>query len=490
MTERITISPITRLEGHGTIDIFLDDTGNVADAVFQVVELRGFESFCVGRPVEELIRIMPKICGVCPGAHHMAAAKAADAVYGLTPPPTARKLRELYLAAHIAHSHFLHFFALAAPDLILGPDADPARRNLLGVIEAVGEDFGRQAIRVRGFAQRIQGLIAGHPIHPVAALPGGMAKPLAESERDEIETMAQAMVELAVQTLRLFEERVVAQPATAELITGDLYSHETYYAGLVDGAGKVSFYDGKVRVVDPSGAEVACFEPAAYQEHIAERVEEWSYLKFPYLKAVGWKGLTDGPTSGVYRVNSLARLNVANGMATPLAQEAYERFYAFFGGKPVHRTMAFHWARLIEALFVCEETLRLARDPEITGRDIRDLPGGVPREGVGIVEAARGTLIHHYVCDPKGIATSVNLIVATVQNNAAISMSVKKAAAQLIHNGVVDQGILDRVEMAFRAYDPCLACATHTLPGTMPLRLRVHRAGGHIEELCRERPSR
>jgi len=485
MSQRITISPITRLEGHGKIEIFLDDVGEVADAYFQVVELRGFEKFCEGRPVEELIRIMPKICGVCPGAHHMAAAKAADAVYAVEVPPAARKLRELFYNAHIAHSHMLHFFALGAPDFVPGADAEPAQRNIIGLVDAVGRDFGVDALRHRGFAQRIQGLIAGHPIHPVAAVPGGMSHALPEADRDEIVAMGESMVTFAERSLELFEGSILGRPELRELITGDTYHHETHYAGLVDDDGRVNFYDGRVRVIAPDGAEVVTYEPADYLEHVAERVVPWSYLKFPYLKAVGWRGIVDGASSGVYRVNALARLNVADGMATPRAQMAYERLFAFFGRKPVHHTLAFHWARLVETLFACEEVVRLAADPEITSRDIRILPTARPGEGVGVVEAARGTLIHHYETDAEGIVKKVNLIVATVQNNAGMCMSVKKAAQAFIHDGIVTEGILDRVEMAFRAYDPCLACATHTLPGTMPLELSIHHADGGVQILRR-----
>ncbi len=488
MSRKITISPITRLEGHGKIDIFLDDDGNVADAYLQVVELRGFEKFCQGRPVEELPRITPKICGVCPGAHHMASAKACDAVFGVTIPPAAAKLRRLYLDAHIAHSHLLHFFALAAPDFIPGADAPAAQRNLLGLVDAVGLDVGAQVLENRGFAQKIQGIIAGHPIHPVAALPGGMARPITEDERAEIETMATSMVAFAETAVALFEDKVLGDAASAAAIGGDTYYHETHYAGLVDEAGHVDFYDGRVRVVDPSGGEVALFEAADYLEHIAERVEPWSYLKLPYLKNVGWRGMTDGADSGVYRVNSLARLNVASGMSTPRAQAAYERLYAHFGCRPVHHTLAYHWARLIECLYVCEEALELSRDPEVTSPEVRAVPTGTPKEGVGVVEAARGTLYHHYETDSRGLVKSVNLIVATAQNNAGMNMSVKKAAQALIRDGKTSDELLDRVEMAFRAYDPCLACATHALPGAMPLEVTIRRGGEVVERLRRALP--
>ena len=485
MKKRITISPMTRLEGHGKIDILLDDEGNVDDVYLQVVELRGFEKFSEGRPVEEMPRITPKICGVCPGAHHIASAKACDAVYGVTIPPAARKLRELFLNAHIVHSHLLHFFALGAPDFIPGAAAPAPARNLLGLVDTVGLDLGRRVLKNRGFAQKIQGIIAGHPIHPVAALPGGMARPITEAERAEIETMAKSLVAHAGEALDIFEAKVVGNPEHAEAIGGDTYYHETHYAGLVDAEGRVNFHDGRVRVVRPDGGEVALFDAADYLDHIAERVVSWTYLKIPYLKQVGWQGMVDGAESGVYRVNSLARLNVATGMATPGAQAAYERFLGHFGKKPVHNTLAYHWARLIETLYCAEAVLMLSRDPEITSPEVRTLPTGTPTSGVGVVEAARGTLYHHYETDAQGMLKSVNLIVATVQNNAAMNMSVKRAAESLIKNGRASDEILDRIEMAFRAYDPCLACASHSLPGSMPLRVNLIQDGEVVRRLAR-----
>jgi F420-non-reducing hydrogenase large subunit len=488
VNSKITISPITRLEGHGQIDIILDESGNVADAYLQVVELRGFEKFCEGRPVEELPRITPKICGVCPGAHHIASAKACDAVYGITIPSAARKLRQLYLNAHIVHSHLLHFFALAAPDFIPGAGADKAARNLLGLVGEVGLELGRKVLQSRGCAQKIQGIIAGHPIHPVAALPGGMARAVSAEEQTEIVGMARRLVEFASDALSIFEKKLLADPSVKDQIEGDTYYHRTHYAGMVDDNGLVNFYDGRIRIVDPQGREIALFEAADYLRHIAERVVPWSYLKIPYLKNVGWKGITDGAESGIYRVNSLARLNVADGMATAMAQAAYERMYDHFGHKPVHNTLAFHWARLIECLYCAEATLKLARDPEITSLDIRALPTKTPSFGVGAVEAARGTLYHHYETDSRGMIKSVNLIVATVQNNAAMNLSVKKAAQKLIHSGEVSDEILDRVEMAFRAYDPCLACATHSLPGSMPLKLTLWQGNRKVRTLMRDLP--
>ncbi|MFO8032198.1 MAG: Ni/Fe hydrogenase subunit alpha [Desulfohalobiaceae bacterium] len=488
MSERITISPITRLEGHGKIDIFVDESGQVQDCYFQVVELRGFERFCQGRPVEELPRIMPKICGVCPGAHHMASSKAADAVYDLQIPPAAEKLRRLFYNAHISHSHLLHFYALAAPDLLPGPDSGPANRNILGLINALGQDAGQEVVANRGYAQKIQGIIAGHPIHPVSSLPGGMSKPLQEEQRREIEEMASSMLEFAQKSMQTFEKLVLERRQNRDLLTKDIYSHRTYYMGQVDEDGSPDFYHGDLRVVAPDGSRFSQFPAQDYLEHIQEHVEPWTYLKFPFLKAVGWQGLTDGEHSGVYRVNSLARLNVADQMATPLAQQEFEKMFDFFGTKPVHQTMAFHWARLIENLQACEQILQLARDPEITSQDVRSMPGQATGEGIGAVEAARGTLFHHYQTNSQGLVQDVNLIVATVQNNAAMNLSVKKAAQRLIETQAPDEAILDRIEMAFRAYDPCLACASHHLPGKMPLQVNLIEPGGEVRTLSRNLP--
>jgi len=466
---KITI-PNTRLEGHGKVDIILDEDGNVKDAYFQVIEFRGFEKFCEGRYVEELPRITPKICGVCPGAHHIASSKACDAVYGVNIPSTAKKLRELYYNAHIAHSHILHFYALGAPDLLL-KNEDASKRNIFGLIEVVGKDVGMEIIESRSYAQKIQEIIAGHPIYPVSSVPGGLSKPLSEEDRKKIEEMAKKLIDFGKKGLDLFESKILKNEEIKDLFSGDLYSHRTYYAGMVDENNEVNFYDGKIRVFSPEGKEVSKFEPQNYLDHISERVEKWSYIKFPFLKNIGWRGFEDGENSGIYRVNSLARLNVSDGMATPLAQEAYETLYGYFAEKPVHNTLAYHWSRLVEIMYAAERILELATDEEITDRNVREKVGNVVGEGVGVVEAPRGTLYHHYVTDKKGVTRKVNLIVATVQNNAAINLSVKKVAQNLIKNGKADEKLLNMVEMAVRAYDPCLACASHHLP----LDLKIHR---------------
>ena len=479
--KKITVDPITRLEGHGRIEIFLDDDGNVANAYLQVPEFRGFEKFCEGRPVEELPRITPRICGVCPSAHHMASTKATDAVYHVDPPPAAKKLRELYYCAHMCHSHIAHFYVLAAPDFVVGPTADPAERNILGVIAKVGLEVGGEVIKHRAYAQDIQAVIGGKATHSVCGLPGGMSRAITEEERADFEEKAKSMVEFGKFGLKLFDDVVLGNKEYVDIITGPIYTMESYYMGMVDANNKVNFYEGDIRVVDPEGKEVAKFKPADYVDYIGEHTEPWSYLKFPFLKKVGWKGLTEGKESGVYRVAPLARLNVADGMATPMAQEAYEKMYSTLGGKPVHATLAFHWARLIEILYAAERLLELCQDKEVIDPNVRTIPTATPDEGVGVVEAPRGTLYHHYKTDEKGMVEKVNLIVATVQNNPAMNMSIKKAAQKLITAGkVASEGLLNMVEMAFRAYDPCLACATHTLPGQMPLEVIIRDAEGNI----------
>jgi F420-non-reducing hydrogenase large subunit len=471
---RITIDPITRLEGHAKITIFLTDDGEVGNCYFQVPELRGFESFCVGRPVEEMPRITTRICGVCPEAHHMAATKTCDAVYQVDPPPAAKKLRELLYSAFFVGDHTLHFYALGGPDFVVGPDAPAAERNILGVIRKVGLDAGKKVIELRKRAQRVVSLIGGKAIHPVTGLPGGQAKPLVAAERDEIVGHTDYFVEFAKFTLGVIDAVVLKNPAYVDMILSDTYTHRCYSMGMVDAANRTNFYDGMIRVVDPEGKEFVKFHPRDYLQVLAEHVEPWTYLKFPYLKQVGWKGFVDGRDSGVYRATPLSRLNAADGLATPLAQQEYERLYATLGGKPVHQTLATHWARVIELLYAAERAAELARDEEILSGRIRTIPTATPAEGVGCVEAPRGTLYHHYVTDAQGLLQRVNLIVGTTNNYAPIAMSIRKAAFGLIRKGVeITDGVLNRIEMAFRAYDPCFGCATHTLPGMMPLEVEV-----------------
>jgi len=483
--QKISIDPITRLEGHGRIDIFLNDEGDVANAYLVIPELRGFEKFAEGRRVEELIDITPRICGVCPEAHHMASTKACDAVWHVDPPPTAKKLRELFYSAFYVADHMTHFYILGGPDFVMGPDADPAERNILGVIHKVGVETGTKVIQARGKAMDIIGMLGGRKVHPTFGLPGGVSKAITEEERQQIEGTAREEIEFALFTLQLFRDVVLKNQGYVGLILSDAFTMPTYYMGMVDSRNKVNFYDGKVRVVDPAGKEFVKYSPNEYLEVVAERVEPWTYLKFPYLKKVGWKGLTTGKESGVYQATPLSRLNASDGMATPRAQEAHDEMYATLGGKPVHHTLATHWARLVELLYAAERLLELATDPEITNPLVRVVPTEKPDEGVGIVEAPRGTLTHHYVTDERGIVTKANLIVGTTNNYAPIAIAVRKAAQAVIQKGVVTEGILNRVEMAFRSYDPCFGCATHALPGQMPLEVRVFDAAGNVKEVLK-----
>jgi len=477
--KEIIINPITRLEGHGKIAIFLNDAGEVENAYLQIPELRGFEKFCIGRKAEDMPLLTSRICGVCPVAHHMAGTKTLDAAFNVEPPEPAKKLRELMYCGYFIYDHTLHFYYLGGPDFVVGPDAPPEKRNILGVIEKAGLDVAKEVIKHRAYGQRIVELIGGKATHPVCGLPGGISKPLSEENRQEIEKMVTSAVDFAKFSLKLFHDIVLKNTRYVELIKSDAYTLRTYYMGLVDEHNKVNFYDGKIRVVTLDGKEFAKFEAKNYLEHIAEHVEPWTYVKQPYLKKVGWKGFVDGPDSGVYRVGPLGRLNAADGMATPLAQEEYELMYKTLGGKPVHSTLAYHWARLIELLYAAERAVELVKDPEITSTNVRNKPGK-PGEGVGVVEAARGTLIHHYILDENALIKDVNLIVATVNNAPSINMSVRNAAKGLIHGGKVDQGLLNMVEMAFRAYDPCLACATHFAIGQLPLTVEIYNHEGKL----------
>ncbi len=481
MKRRITIDPFTRLEGHAKIEIFLNEAGEVENTYFQVPELRGFEKFCEGRPAEEMPQITQRICGVCPEAHHMASTKCLDDLFHVDPPSPAKKLRELFYSAFYVTDHTTHFYILAGPDFVMGPEAPVAERNILGVIAKVGLELGGAVIRTRLQNHKIIHMLGGRAVHPVFGLPGGVSKGLNEEERKEIEQIAKESVEFAKLSLKVFNDIVLKNKEYVDMILSDAYTHRTYYMGLVDQNNKVNFYDGKVRVVDPEGKEFAKFSPREYLDHVAEHVEPWSYIKFPFLKKVGWKGFVDGKDSGVFRATPLSRLNAADGMATPLAQEEYERFYSTLGGKPVHQTLATHWARLIELLYAAERLLELSRDPEITSPNIRTIPTATPTEGVGIVEAPRGTLTHHYITDEKGIIKKANLIVATVNNAPAINMSIKKAAQALIKPGKeITEGLLNRIEMAWRPYDPCFGCATHTFPGQMPLTVNIYNSNKEL----------
>jgi len=469
----ITIDPITRLEGHGKISIFLDGKGDVNNAYLQIPELRGFERFAQGRRAEDMPQITSRICGVCPVAHHFAATKALDAAFNVDPPSAAKKLRELMYMGYYIYDHILHFYFLGGPDFVVGPDAPAAKRNVLGVIEKAGIEIGKEVIKHRAYGQKITAILGGKATHPVCGLPGGVSKGLNKDEVKDIEKMTKSCIDFAKFSLKLFGDIVLANKDYVDLILSDPYQLKTYNMGLVDKNNHVNFYDGKIRVTDQQGKEKVKFDVKDYTKHVAEHVEEWTYIKFPYLKSVGWKGMKDGKDSGIYRVGPLGRLNAAEGMSTPEANKEYKKMYETLGGKAVNSTLAFHWARLIELLNATERAMELVKDPEITSTKIRN-PVGEPGEGMGVTEAARGTLIHHYKLDKNGLIDKANLIVATTNNSGAINMSIRDAAKGIIKKGKVNDGLLNMVEMAFRAYDPCFACATHTLPGGMPLEVNIY----------------
>ena len=473
--KKITIDPITRLEGHGKIEIYLDEEGNVKKTFFLVPELRGFEQFAIGRPIEEMPRITSRICGVCPEAHMMAAAKAGDAVYNVEVPSAGKKLRELQYSAFYVQDHATHFYALGGPDFVLGPDAPKAERNIIGVINKVGLEIGGKVIQARKFGHRVTQILGGRTTHPVSAIPGGMSKPIANNEEyDELLKIGEYFLEFGKLTIKIFEDIVLGNKSYVDLITGDVYYHKTHNMGLVDKNNCVNFYDGKIRITDIEGKEMHKFEAKDYLNYIAEHVEDYTYLKFPYIKSKGWKGFVDGMDSGVYKATPLSRLNVSDKMATPLAQAEFEKMYKTLGGKPVHHTLATHWARVIELLYAAERYNELIKDAEIRSDRVRAKVTEVPKEGVGVVEAPRGTLYHHYVTDEKGIVTKANLIVGTTNNHAPITMSITRAAEKLITKGKVPgEAVLNMIEMAFRAYDPCFSCATHSLPGQMPLEVKI-----------------
>lgn len=487
MSSEIVIDPITRLEGHGRIHIFMNDSGDVDRAYLQIPELRGFEKFAQGRRAEDMPQITSRICGVCPMAHHMAGTKTLDDLYRVDPPPAAKKVREMVYDAFMVEDHALHFFFLGGPDFVVGPAAPKAERNILGVIGKVGLEIGKEVIAAR---KELRGLIedaAGKVIHPVFGLPGGISKPISPELRDRFVAGSAHAVEFGKLALQIFRDVVLSNAEYVDLVTSEAYTHRTYYLGLVDELNRVNFYEGRLRIVDPDGNEFLTFDAKEYLDHVTEHVEPWSYIKFSYLKDVGWNGFTDGPDSGVFAVAPLARLNASDAMSTPIAQEAFEELYSTLGGKPVHHTLANHWARIVELINAAERMAELAADPEILDPNVRTVPTETPREGIGVVEAPRGTLLHHYTTDEQGLIETANLIVATQNNAARIALSVDKAARELIHGANVDDGLLNQVEMAFRAYDPCFGCATHSLPGQMPLIVQIHDPEGDlVRELRRD----
>ncbi len=467
MGEKIVIQPVTRIEGHAKVTIQLDDGGNVQDTWVNVIELRGFEKFCIGKPVEELPRIVTSICGVCPWSHHLASAKACDAVFGVEIPPAAKKIRELCNSIAYTEEHILHFYFLAGADFVMGPDADYSVRNVIGIAGKLPE-VAKTVVRCRSLGAKMLDIVSGKSIHPVTAVPGGFSKPLTAAERDQIRPWAAEILELAKFSIDYAKKNVFPAYLDAVKTLGVI---ETGFIGTVKPDGALDLYDGVLRLMKPDGS-FETFDYAQYTDHIAEHVEPWSYLKFPYMKKAGKFSMDLSAPSGIYRANTLARLNVCDYIPTPLAQKEFEEFRKAFG-RPAQLTLLYHWARLIELLYNAENVVRLLSDPEITSLDIRKAVTPRASRGVGCVEAPRGTLIHDYETDANGILTNMNLIVGTTHNNAPINMSVKQAAKALIRDGKYDEGILNKVEMAIRAYDPCLSCATHTMDGALPVKIDI-----------------
>jgi NAD-reducing hydrogenase large subunit len=467
--QKITIEPVTRIEGHAKITIRLNEAGKVERAYLHINEFRGFEKFCEGRMAFEMPVITPRICGICPVSHHLAAAKACDDLYGCHPPRPAQLLRELMHMGQVIQSHGMHFFELAGPDLLLGFDADPAIRNVVGLIQA-NPDLALRAVRLRKFGQEIIHILGGRRIHPIFAVPGGVNKALTRSERDQILAGLDDAIETIQLGLKIFKEWAEANQEDINRFA--VFS--TGYFGMVKPGNTLELYDGQLRLIDANGQELEYFDGREYLNYIAEHVESWSYLKFPYYKKMGWP-------AGVYRVGPLGRLNVADRIATPLADAALKEFKALNRGKPVEQTLYYHYARLIEALYAAENVRVLLDDPDILSTDILNTRQEIRGEGVGVIEAPRGTLFHHYWAKPNGQLERVNLIVATGHNNWAMSEAVDSVAKTYITGPEIREGLLNRVEAAVRAYDPCLSCSTHAV-GQMPMVIEILDAQGQLRQ--------
>ena len=449
MSQTITIQPITRIEGHASIGITLDDSGNVADAKLSYMSLRGFEKFVEGKPAEEVPRIVSRICGICPWMHHLAANKAVDACFGVTPTPAGSKLRELMQTIAHAEDKLLHFFFLAAADFVIGPSADYAVRNVIGIAQA-NPELAARVVKTRQLAKMMLDKYSRKAIHPVAGVTGGFAKPLLEEERKEMLANMQEILDFALFTIEFAKKGIFPQYMDAIQSLGVI---TTGFIGTVDGQGALNLYDGQLRIMKPDGT-CTDFDAADYADYISEHVEPNSYGKYPYASFwnEGFSMDLEQP-KGVYRSNTLARINVADRMATPRAQAELEEFRSLFG-RPAQATLLYHYARLIEEVYACERAIEILQDPEITDPNVRaDVTPGAGR-GVGCVEAPRGTLIHDYTTDENGLIKTANMIVGTTHNLGPMNMSVNQAACTLIKDGNVDEGILNQIEMAVRAYDP------------------------------------
>jgi NAD-reducing hydrogenase large subunit len=472
VAQKITIEPVTRIEGHAKVTINLNEDGKVDHAYFHVNEFRGFEKFCEGRMVFEMPSITPRICGICPVSHHLASAKAGDQVMGCPPPRTATLLRDLMHMGQIIQSHGMHFFELAGPDLILGFDADPATRNVVGLIQA-DPALSLKAVALRKFGQEIIHMVGGRRIHPNFAVPGGVNNTLSSEYRDAIlagidEALATTMV-----GLKIMKDWAAANQEDINKFA----VFPTGYMGLVTPENALELYQGDIRLVGQDGKQLEKFDSNDYLDVIAEHVEDWSYLKFPYYKKMGYP-------EGVYRVGPLGRLNAIDKIATPLAQKEFEEYRAMNSGKPIENTLHYHYARLIETVFAIERVRELLDDPDILGKDILNTHHNFKGEGVGVIEAPRGTLLHHYVVRENGQVMKVNLIVSTGHNNWAMSEAVDSVAKTYITGPDIREGLLNRVEAAIRAHDPCLSCSTHAV-GQMPMIVDINDAEGKLVKSLR-----
>ncbi len=474
-TRKITIEPVSRIEGHGKITINLDAGGEVEKTRFHVTQIRGFERFCQGRPFEEMPVITQRICGICPVSHQLASAKACDEILGVRIPETAFLLRELIHMGQFIQSHALHFFHLASPDLLLGWDEDPAVRNVIGIAGKFPE-LATKGILLRKFGQEIIKALGGKKIHPVFAVPGGVSNSLSAEKGSEILSGFQHAYETCQIALDTITQWVEMNVGEAEAFA----NFRSNYAGLVDEKGCLSLYDGRMRIVDPDRNKLAEFEPSDYLSYIGEHVESWSYLKFPFYKAAGFP-------DGAYRVGPLGRLNTIDAIATPKANQAFASFKTLIDEKNIRgASLLYHYARMVELLYCLEKAEEILKNEAVYGRDIRRTVVPVHETGVGVIEAPRGTLIHHYEVDRYGALKKVNLIVATGHNNVAMNQAVELVAKEYIRNGDVREGILNRIEGAIRCYDPCLSCSTHAM-GQMPLHVQVFSKDGVlIHELCKE----
>ena len=458
---KITIEPVTRIEGHARVTIHLGKEGKVKETFFHVDEFRGLEKFSEGRPYFEMPQITQRICGICPVSHHLASAKACDAIAGVEPPRPARLLRELIHMGQYVQSHGMHFFHLAAPDLVFGFDADPATRNVFGIIKA-NPELALKAVNLRRYGQQIIERLGSKRVHPYFTVPGGVNAPLKPADREAIAGERETMVKVAQEAIGIAKGWIEANRDVADSFA----AFPSNYMGLVDEEGGLQLYDGEIRLRDAKGNLLAQFDPADYLDYVAEHVEPWSFLKFPYYRKLGWP-------KGPYRVGPLGRLNVADKIGTPLAQEEFELFREIRNGKPVEGSLYYHYARLIEMLYALERIGQILDDPDILSRDVRAYgSAGNTGHGVGVIEAPRGTLFHDYSTDPDGLLTRVNLIVATGNNNWAMNKSAGAVAKAFVNGSKLSEGVLNRVEAAIRCYDPCLSCSTHAI-GQMPLEISL-----------------